>query len=135
MLLAGRNGDQFELNLLGYQFPKIEDDEWDSNWLKIRISATNERGSWTATDSSLVTREVMLLADWLQAIADRNEAGTELEFTERISPSNSLRPNEASGYALVRARIETAVGARRRSPGTRPVRRSRRVERRSPGCV
>jgi hypothetical protein len=30
--LVGKSGGRFELAILGYQFPAIVDDEWDSNW-------------------------------------------------------------------------------------------------------
>lgn len=39
--------------MLGYQFPPIVDDEWNSNWLNIRIHAQMEPGVWSATDTSL----------------------------------------------------------------------------------
>jgi hypothetical protein len=83
VLLASDNGSRFELTVLGYQFPAIVDDEWDSNWLNIRIHAQTERGGWSATDPSLLTADVAALADWLQAIAEgKIEAGDELEFME-----------------------------------------------------
>ena len=82
MLLEGRNGHRLELTLTGYEFPAIEDDRWDSNWLHIRIAATSDRGSWTASHPSLLTSEAASLADWLDAIAESRDMGPELEFTE-----------------------------------------------------
>jgi hypothetical protein len=58
VVLTGQNGHRLELELLGYQFPTIEDDEWGSNWLNIRVSATNGQGSWSATDPSMGTVDV-----------------------------------------------------------------------------
>jgi hypothetical protein len=54
-LLARKSGGRFELAILGYQFPAIVDDEWDSNWLNIRIHVQMEPGAWSATDPSLTT--------------------------------------------------------------------------------
>jgi hypothetical protein len=82
VLLAGENGDRLEVTVVGYEFPAIEGDEYDSNWLNIRISATNDRGSWTATHPSLTTGDVATLADWLQAIADEKDVNAKLGFLE-----------------------------------------------------
>jgi hypothetical protein len=109
MRLAGRNGHRLELTLLGYQFPTTEDDEWDSNWLNIRISAANDRGSWNATDASLTTGEVASLADWLDAIAGRGGARQELDF---IEPDLSFELVEANDSALLRAWFELELRPR-----------------------
>jgi hypothetical protein len=83
VLLAGDSGSRFELTILGYQFPVIVEDEWDSNWLNIRIHAQTERGGWNATDPSLTTADIARLADWLEAIAEgRIQKGDELDFIE-----------------------------------------------------
>jgi hypothetical protein len=133
VVLAGDNGHRLELELLGYQFPAIEDDERDSNWLNIRISATNDQGSWNATDPSIGTVEVAELADWLEAIAEREEPACELEF---IEPNLAFELAETNGSVRLRAwfelRAETPVGPGRRSPGSRSMRRTRALEGRSP---
>jgi len=82
MLLVGSNGDRLELDVLGYQFLAVEDDEWDSSWLVIRVSAKNDSASWSATDSSLLTSEVETLADWLEALGEGRGVPKELDFTE-----------------------------------------------------
>lgn len=82
MLLVGENGGRFELTILGYEFPRIARDAWDSNWLDIRIDVQTERGAWSATDPSLTTFEVASFADWLEAIADGRRRESDVEFTE-----------------------------------------------------
>jgi hypothetical protein len=83
VLLADKNGSRFELTILGYQYPAIVDDEWDSNWLNIRIHAQTERGGWSATDPSLTTADVVRLADWLDAVAEgRIQKCEEVDFIE-----------------------------------------------------
>lgn len=102
-MLTGQNGHRLELELLGYQFPTIEDDEWDSNWLNIRVSATNDRGSWSATDPSLATVDVAQLADWLETIAERKEATRDLEF---IEPNLAFELAETNESVRLRAWFE-----------------------------
>jgi hypothetical protein len=82
MLIAGKTGDRLEVEILGYEFPPTMDDQYDSNWLIIRISAKTATGSWTATDPSLLTSEVVWLADWFDGIARGEEKDRELEFLE-----------------------------------------------------
>jgi hypothetical protein len=94
MLLAAENGPRFELTIVGYQFPAIVDDEWDSNWLNIRIHAQTERGGWSATDPSLSTVDVAHLADWLEAIAEGRVQEGDLNFVE---PNLSFGLQSVSG--------------------------------------
>jgi hypothetical protein len=82
MRLVGANGDQVELDIAGYQFPDIADEQWDSNWLNITTTATVDHRSWTSRDPSLLTMEVEELARWLEAVADGKEVDRELEFME-----------------------------------------------------
>ncbi len=109
VVLTGQNDHRLELSLLGYQFPTIDDDEWDSNWLNIRISAINDQGSWTATDASLLTGEVGRLADWLQAIAENSDADAELDF---IEPNLAFELVEANGLVRLRAWFELELRPR-----------------------
>jgi len=109
VVLTAQNGHRLELELLGYQFPTIEDDESDSNWLNIRVSATNDQGSWTATDPSLGTVEVAQLADWLKAIADGDEAARELDF---IEPNLAFELAETNESVRLRAWFELELRPR-----------------------
>jgi hypothetical protein len=82
MFLVGRNGSRFELGVVGYQFPAIEDDKWDSNWLNITIGVQGAIGSWSSTHPSLLAADVERLADWLEAIAEARPQDALVEFLE-----------------------------------------------------
>lgn len=90
MLLSAAT-TRVELTVLGYQYPAITDDEWDSNWLNIQIHAQDERGSWTATDPCLLTTDLTYLAEWFEATASR-------QSQQRI---NFLEPNLAFEIAAI----------------------------------
>jgi hypothetical protein len=94
VLLVGTNGSRFELDVVGYQFPAIEDDEWDSNWLNITTHVQSERGSWSSTDPSLLTADIERLADWLDGVADGRAQDAEIDFME---PNLSFELRRASG--------------------------------------
>ena len=94
MLLLGKSGSRFELTIIGYQFPTIVDDEWDLNWLNIRIDVESERGKWNATDPSLLTSDVDGLASWLDAVADGESQEREIDFLE---PNLALELRDESG--------------------------------------
>lgn len=76
------NGDSLRLRLLGYQFPNIENDEWDSNWLIIEGQAVLDGKPWEFRDPCLLTWEVAKLADWFELVAKKNEATSEISFIE-----------------------------------------------------
>jgi hypothetical protein len=82
LLKSPETHSEFELTIVGYQFPKIENEMYDSNWLMISIKVTVPRGSWTATHPSLLTWEVERLADWLRAVAENEPVETEQDFIE-----------------------------------------------------
>ncbi len=108
MILEGTNGRRLELTLVAYEFPEIEDDRWDSNWLVVRISAADDTDSWTAEDPCLLTWEVDELADWLDAVAEPPATVADLEFTE---PNLMFERIEADGAACVRVWFENAFCA------------------------
>ncbi len=68
MYLYNKKGYEFRLEINGYQFPHILDRYWDSNWLSVRLSGINSRGSWNVDDPCLLTFEVESLVSWLQKI-------------------------------------------------------------------
>ena len=82
MNLKAPNGSSFRLKLVGYQYPEITNDEFDSNWLNVRIDVTLPMGSWSATAPALLAQEVQLLADWLDYVAARTQNEDETGFTE-----------------------------------------------------
>jgi hypothetical protein len=110
VLLEGTNGERLELTLVGYEFPDEADDEWDANWLVVRISAADAPDAWTAEEACLLTWEVDELAGWLDAAADAPAAVDDLEFTE---PNLVLERVEEGGTGIVRVWFENAF----RPPG------------------
>jgi hypothetical protein len=105
VILEGTKGRRLELTLVGYEFPDEADDEWDANWLVVRISAADPPDAWTAEDPCLLTREVDELADWLDGAADPGAAVDDLEFEE---PHLMLERVEVDGAGVVRVWFENA---------------------------
>jgi hypothetical protein len=58
-----------ELQILGYQFPHLETEEYDSNWLIVAGNVTHPRGSWQFIQPCLLTYEAEQLASWMDAVA------------------------------------------------------------------
>ncbi len=82
MKLSEDENTEFELEIIGYQFPHLENEPYDSDWLNITICVKHPHGSWTATDPSLMTDEVQDLIHWLEAIADGQTVSPDCYFTE-----------------------------------------------------
>jgi hypothetical protein len=68
MVLEGRRGF-FHMSIMGYQFPAITDEEWDSDWLVVAGRVSLTRGDWRFRDSCITTFEMVHLADWLEAVS------------------------------------------------------------------
>lgn len=58
MKLSGNNDTYFEMSVVGYQFPELANEDYDSNWLNMSISVSHPNGSWMAIDPSLLTYEL-----------------------------------------------------------------------------
>jgi len=69
MHLTSPEGSGFELAIVGYQFPEIEQSPYDSNWLLVSIRVKHPRGSWETTGPFLRTTDVAQLATWFDAVA------------------------------------------------------------------
>jgi hypothetical protein len=82
MKLASRDGHFLELRILGYEFPQLETEEYDSNWLIIAGNVTHSRGSWQFTQPCLLTYEAERLASWMDALAEANLLSTTCGFIE-----------------------------------------------------
>jgi len=104
MKLTLADGTSFTLTIVGYQYPQLATAPYDSNWLTIRIDATNPQGTWSATDPCLLTYEVSRLADWLDAIATGKVAKATCGF---IEPCLLFRlDGDASGHQELRIYLE-----------------------------
>ncbi len=58
MKLRGDEQTEFEMNVAGYQFPNLENEPYDSDWLNIHVSVTHPRGAWSKTDACILTFEL-----------------------------------------------------------------------------
>jgi len=80
-LVCGENVE-FEMNVVGYQFPHVEHVSYDSDWLNVHVSVTHPRGSWSKTDACLLTFELAQLIEWLRNLATDNLAHSVQDFME-----------------------------------------------------
>ncbi|MFI4936084.1 MAG: hypothetical protein ACHP7N_15835 [Caulobacterales bacterium] len=91
--LEGQDGS-LRLSVLRYQYPEIEDDEWDSNWLVVEGRVSLNGKEWRFCDPCMTTLEAMQLADWLDALSQGTAERDYAAFTEpnlqfdRTSASN-----------------------------------------------
>ncbi len=104
MKLILADGTSFTLIIIGYHCPQLSTAPYDSNWLTIRIDATNPQGTWSATDPCLLTYEVSRLADWIDAIAAGTATKASCGF---IEPSLLFRlDQDAAGQQELRIYLE-----------------------------
>jgi hypothetical protein len=83
MQIIGKDGQEVELKILGYEFPNETRDEWDSNWLRIYLIVKSNLGSWQTVDSSLTTWEFKQLADWFKDLSENKEVEySDMTFVE-----------------------------------------------------
>jgi len=82
MKLARKDGQIFDMRILGYQFPHKETEEYDSNWLIIAGEVMHSRGSWHFSDPCLLTYEAERLASWMDAVAEGRLLQTICGFIE-----------------------------------------------------
>ena len=109
MLLRGREGNELEFGIVGYQFPDEERDPWDSNWLLVSVRVLAPEGSWEVIDPCLTTWEAKRLVSWLIPAAAHDPAAMPMTFTEpnltvvaRGRTSAPLRVHVRAGFALER---------------------------------
>lgn len=111
MLLVGTNGNRLELTVAGYESPTFEDNaSSDSDWLIVTADVLSERGSWTASDPSLLTSEVECLADWMDDVAGNLAEDAEIGF---IEPNLSFRLDHRSKEDIA---LRVRFGAECRPP-------------------
>jgi len=70
------------MTVLGYQFPDILKDYWDSNWLEISVRVRSSLGSWQAVHPCLLAFEAHDLASWLASVAEDQAEEAVAEFME-----------------------------------------------------
>lgn len=109
MKLESPTRTSFCLEILGYQFPRVETEEYDSNWLVIRITVSHPKGNWACIDPSLLTYEVARLADWLEAIHNNETVQQAIRFVEPNLEFHLTRSERGKDKVLrVRLRLEAS---------------------------
>ena len=128
ILKSATDETELELRVLGYQFPEIAHDEYDSNWLLVEIKARTPAGSWSSTDPCMLTWEAHWLLNWLADLVSEGQNDHEMSFLEsnllfslagkhdhtfdlRICVSGELRPPSdiSAGGDEVEIRLQTSV--------------------------
>ena len=103
MRLETEDGQSLELRILGYQYPDLETEEYDSNWLNVEGKVAHPRGNWKFRDPCLLTYEASRLADWLDSLARGTLSSEEVSF---IEPNISFRSVESPEGGSLRVYFE-----------------------------
>jgi hypothetical protein len=69
MHLTDASSTTLSLTISGYQFPAMETEPHDSNWLNVVGTVEHPRGPWSFHDPCLLTYELEWLCDWLERVA------------------------------------------------------------------
>jgi hypothetical protein len=69
MIFKGIENQTVELKITNYQFPNINDGDWDGNWLNIYLNVKSKVGHWRTVDASLTTWEVQELVNWFDTLS------------------------------------------------------------------
>jgi hypothetical protein len=108
MQFIGKDGQQVELRILGYQYPTGVSDDWDKNWLRIYLDVKSDVGFWQTVDPSLTTWEVRELIEWLNNLSqDRNVEFTEMIFVEPNLSFDLLEKSESLKTIQIRFDAES----------------------------
>jgi hypothetical protein len=113
MLLRGREGNELELAVVGYQFPDEERDPWDSNWLLISVRVLTPQGSWSVVDPCLTTWEAKRLVAWLVHAAARDPAAVPMTFTE---PNLTVTARSRTSRPPLRVHVRACFALELRPP-------------------
>jgi len=82
-------GEQrLELTITGYQFPQLEHEEYDSNWLLVCGIVTHATGKYMFHDACLLTYELRKLHSWLESLACTGARTRRLRFSSLTSASS-----------------------------------------------
>ena len=68
LYLENKDGESLLLWIAGYEFPDIENQPYDSNWLNVGIEVALSKGKWTAVFPCALTTEIEQLIKWFTAI-------------------------------------------------------------------
>jgi hypothetical protein len=101
VLLAGLEGNELELGIVGYQFPDDDTDPWDSNWLLVSVRVVSPAGTWEVVDPCLTTWEAKHLVRWLVNAAARDPGASPATFSEpNLAMTARAKPADANRVLL-----------------------------------
>ncbi|HEU4338889.1 MAG TPA: hypothetical protein VFS19_02375 [Planctomycetota bacterium] len=103
---------EFRLDVDGYQLLKPVGDDWDDNWLILKMAVATPERRWNARGSYLTTFELNNLADSLKTWAD-DAKGDKLSFTAQ----NLAFTRGAGGKDLVDFRVGFDLDCHPEAPG------------------
>ncbi|HWC09593.1 MAG TPA: hypothetical protein VG455_00070 [Acidimicrobiales bacterium] len=102
MRLRGREGNELELSVVGYQVPDETVDPWESNSLLVALRVVSPKGRWEVVDPCLTTWETARLGAWLAAVAAAPTVGTR----SLAEPNLSVAVSPAGGRLSLRICFE-----------------------------
>jgi hypothetical protein len=72
----------FQLEVIRYQYPDYSN-EYDGNWLMIKVTATKDSLKWSITDPCLLAWEIQEIVEWFNALANNKKMESSwVRFTE-----------------------------------------------------
>jgi hypothetical protein len=72
----------FKFEIIGYQFPDYSN-EYDGNWLMIKVTVIKDSLKWSKTDPCLFTWEIQEIAEWFDKVANNQKLKSSwIRFTE-----------------------------------------------------
>ncbi|MEF9903900.1 WapI family immunity protein [Streptomyces sp. P9-A2] len=85
-MLLSDHASSVDLRPLRYQFPVVQGDSYDDNWLVISGTVATPEGSWSFTDPCLLAQEARQVSAWLRAVASGALEVTGPDAEGRLSP-------------------------------------------------
>ena len=83
MIFKGINNQTVEFRITNYQFPKITNCEYDSNWLLVYLKVKSDCGNWQTIDPSLLVRDLKDIIEWFEKLSNDIETDSDsLVFME-----------------------------------------------------
>lgn len=77
------DNNKFQFKTINYQFPHIDDKDYDGNWLMIRVTINMNGKTWTKTDPFLLTWELQEISEWFMTLSKNEKPKySDLRFIE-----------------------------------------------------
>jgi hypothetical protein len=90
-----------QLDITNYQFPHVDNESWDSDWLTIRLHLQYGDRTWTHDDPALVTRHLTTFASWRH-----QRLTTRITFTEPNLSFEVLNHHPTGAPAALRVYLD-----------------------------